>query len=426
MAKDVNLPKLGVEMTSARLEEWLVAEGDPVAVDDPIAVLETEKVVYELTAPGAGLIHITAEPGQEFQVGDLLARIAESSEELAAVADGGAPTGGSDPQPAGATPDQAAPAPAAAPAEPAPADLAGQDAATRRDALAVSRRSGEPLASPLARRMAADRNVDLNLVTGTGIRGAIRRRDVEAAIERGVEPADAPTETAPAYTDTPLTQMRRTIADRMLGSMQSTAQMTDVREQDVTDLVRLRGKLAAKADDLGFKVSYTALFVKMAAIALEAVPEMNASIEGDSFRQYGTANVGIAVALDEGLIVPVIKDAGGMGVGEINREMNRLIESARQRSLKPDEMSGGTFTITNFGSYGSHFGTPILTPGQAATLGLGTLIERPVVRDGQIEVGKVMFTSVTVDHRVVDGESSGRFQNELGRLLADPELILLG
>ncbi|MDQ2621775.1 MAG: 2-oxo acid dehydrogenase subunit E2 [Actinomycetota bacterium] len=423
MAKEVKLPKLGVEMTSARLEEWLIEDGATVAADDPIATLETEKVVYELTAPGAGQIRISAEAGEEYEIGDLLAHIAGSPEEFADLPADGSATGGSTPaEPAAASADFPAPV--------ASNGSGGGTGSDHRDSLAVRRRAGEPLSSPLARRIAADRNIDLNLVTGTGIRGAIRRRDVEAAIASGGASA-APSVTpavpsGPEFVDAPLTPMRRTIADRMLGSMQSTAQMTDVREQDVSDLVRLRTKLAARADVLGYKVSYTALFVKMAAIALEAVPEMNASIEGDSFRQYNRVNIGIAVALDEGLIVPVLKDVGRMSVGDINVEMNRLIESARTRTLKGEEMSGGTFTISNFGSYGSHFGTPILTPGQASTLGLGTLIERPVVRDGNIEVGKVMFTSVTVDHRVVDGESSGKFQNELGKLLADPELILLG
>ncbi len=414
MIADVNMPKLGVEMTSARLDEWLVAEGAEIAAGTPIASVETEKVISDVESPGGGLIHLVGEIGREYAVGERLALLAETVEEYRQLVDGGAPTAAAPAAPA------SAPAPAVPAAAP-PAQAAG----------------GKLLASPLARRIAAANGVDIATVAGSGQRGAIRRRDVEAALAARPAPAaQAPAPSAPSaaapddpaarYDDVPLTPMRRTIADRMLLSMQGTAQMTDVREQDVSALVQLRRDAVAKADTLGFRLSFTALFTKAAAMALEAVPELNASIEGDRLRSYRSIDIGTVVSVPDGLIVPVLRDVQDLGLRQVNERLEELIGRARDRKLTGDEMSGGSFTITNFGTFGSHFGTPILTPGQAAMLGIGAMIERPVVRDGEIVVGTVMFTSVTVDHRVVDGEVAGRFQNELHGLFTDPERLLYG
>lgn len=439
MATNVTLPKLGVEMETARIAAWTVDEGAEVSAGEIIANLETDKVVFEFEAPEAGVLRRVASEDAELEIGALMAVLAADRAEYDGL-DGSTPP-----------PDGAAPSASAVPA--ASADVASvPEAATAGDApltegptgpassAAVAVADGTVRASPLARRVARVHGVDLATVAGTGPRGAIRRRDVEAAIAAPAAAEPTPTE-APAAPATPaapaappagvpgtvtnLTPMRRTIAARMQASLHDAAQMTDIREHDVSALVAFRTRIAGQADRLGYKLSYTDLITKAAALALRRVPELNASLDGDRLTVYDEINVGIAVAIPDGLVVPVVRHADRLGLRSLHDEMARVIELARARTAGPDVMTGGTFTVTNFGSYGSQIGTPILMPGQAAILGVGALVERPVVRDGEIVVGTAMYTSLTVDHRVVDGESAGRYQNELGALLADPEHLLL-
>jgi pyruvate dehydrogenase E2 component (dihydrolipoamide acetyltransferase) len=431
---NVTLPKLGVEMETAVLAEWLVAPGDEVAAGDVVANLETEKVVFELEAPAAGLLHPVAETGEEYAIGDLLAVLAATREAYDALAAGGAPPAA----PAAPAPTEAATNGAAPPAAAAPANGAAPVPLSGRDEVAAARQGGTVLASPVARRMAAAHGIDLQAVAGSGPRGAIRRRDVEAArtaAPAAPAPAPAAAPAAPAApavaangeTVVPVSTMRRTIAQRMHASMQTTAQMTDVREYDVTDLVAFRTAAVSRADALGFKLGYTAIFAKAAVMALRAVPELNASLRSETeLVRYDHVNLGMAVAIPDGLLVPVVREADRLGLRELNQTLNDVVERARTRTATAEEMSGGTFTITNFGSFGSHFGTPILLPPQVAILGVGAMLDRPVVRDGALAVGKAMYLSLTVDHRVIDGETAGRFHNEVGRLLAEPDLLLYG
>jgi pyruvate dehydrogenase E2 component (dihydrolipoamide acetyltransferase) len=429
MITDIKLPKLGVEMETARLAEWTVAEGDAVASGDTIANVETEKVVFELPAPAAGRIHLVGELDEEYAIGDHLGAIAETDEEYSSLLEG-AP----------------APAPAPAPAAAASAPVVEQEtavAAPRPAAPAVSApvpaaavgNGAKVLATPVAKRMAGVHGIDLGTLTGSGRQGVVRRRDVEAAIAAGPstpEPAVAAGNghAAPAGAESTvlkLSSMRRTIATRMHASMQSTAQMTDIREQDVTKLVELRARATARADALGFKLTFTALFARAALIALQRVPLLNSSLESETeLRQYEGVNLGMAVAIPDGLLVPVVHGAERLSIRQLNDTLVELIGKARDRTASAEEMSGGTFTITNFGSFGSHMGTPILVPPQVGILGIGAMLDRPVVRDGEVTVGKVVYTCLTVDHRVIDGETAGHFQNELGALLADPDLLLFG
>jgi pyruvate dehydrogenase E2 component (dihydrolipoamide acetyltransferase) len=425
MITDIKLPKLGVEMETARLAEWTVAEGDAVASGDTIANVETEKVVFELPAPAAGRIHLVGELDEEYAIGDHLGAIAETDEEYASLLEG---------------------APAPAPAAAASAPVAEQDtavAAAPPAAPAVSApapaaaggNGAKVLATPVAKRMAGVHGIDLGTLTGSGRQGVVRRRDVEAAIAAGPstpEPAVAAGNghAAPAGAESTvlkLSSMRRTIATRMHASMQSTAQMTDIREQDVTKLVELRARTTARADALGFKLTFTALFARAALIALQRVPLLNSSLESETeLRQYEGVNLGMAVAIPDGLLVPVVHGAERLSIRQLNDTLVELIGKARDRTASAEEMSGGTFTITNFGSFGSHMGTPILMPPQVGILGIGAMLDRPVVRDGEVAIGKVVYTCLTVDHRVIDGETAGHFQNELGALLADPDLLLFG
>lgn len=429
MITDIKLPKLGVEMETARLAEWVVAEGDTVAAGDTIANVETEKVVFDLPSPAAGRIHLVGEVDEEYGIGAHLGAIAETDEEYQSLLEG---DGGGDSAPPPAAPTPAAVEPAPVPV-PAATNGSGPE---RRDALTAQRRGGEPMATPVARRFAAAHGVEISGLAGSGPRGAIRRRDVERAL------AEGPLQTEPARVAQPvgngaapagegsslvkLSSMRRTIAKRMHESMQSTAQMTDIREHDVTALVDLRTRMAAHAEDLGYKLSYSTLFARAAILALQKVPLLNSSLESEThLRQYDSINLGTAVAIPEGLLVPVVHGAERLSVRQLNEALTSVIGRARDRTASAQEMSGGTFTVTNFGSFGSHMGTPILMPPQVGILGLGAMVDRAVVRDGELAVGKVIYSCLSVDHRVIDGETAGRFQSEFARVVHEPELLLL-
>jgi pyruvate/2-oxoglutarate dehydrogenase complex dihydrolipoamide acyltransferase (E2) component len=365
-------------------------------------------------------------------VGDLLAVVAVDDNEYQNVSVQSVPRSSAPAAPeTGSAVVEAMPIPDDATVTTRGADTKATDRQAHRREMAENRAG--PLASPVARRLAARHDVSLDRVRASGSRGVIRKRDVERVLDRGTERHAAPVtrrnegHKAPgAGTTRTLTPMRRTIATRMHRSVQESAQMTDVREHEVTRLVEMRDAAKLRADDLGFRISYTDFLVKATALALRAVPELNAQLDGDNLTVFENIDIGVAVAVPDGLVVPVVRGADRRSLRVVHEQIEGLVTRARDRRLTPEEMSGGTFTLTNFGSYGSHFGTPILTPGQVGTLGAGALLERPVVRDGGLAVGVVMHTSLTVDHRVVDGESAGRFQNAIGELLTDPERLLYG
>lgn len=406
MATEVALAKMGPEMESALLTEWLVADGDLVAEGQAIATIETDKVSTDLEAPASGRIILLAAADSECAVGERLATILAAGEEPPAVAEGA-------PAPAEAEPVAKAP-PASSEA---PAQAAAEAPVPPPAGLRVS---------PLARRIAVDLDVDLAALAAANPGRPIRRRHVEAAAAGppagdGAPPAAA----APRVAERErLSPMRRRISQRMVASLQETAQITDFREHDVTALVAMRREGSRWASHFGFGLSFTDLFVRATARALGAVPDLNASLEGDELVRHADANLGIAVAVPDGLIVPVLHRAQELSLGEIDRRVADLVARARDGSLELDELSGGTFTITNIGSYGSQMATPILVRGQVGILGTGALLQRPVVRDGELAVGTTMHTSLTIDHRLVDGKTAGEFQSALAELLADPEDLL--
>jgi pyruvate/2-oxoglutarate dehydrogenase complex dihydrolipoamide acyltransferase (E2) component len=433
MAVEIPLAKLGVEMEVAILTGWMVEDGSEIAAEQNVLTVETEKVIFEVSAPAAGILRHVAEVGEEYAVGDLLALVAADAEEFATLGDGAV-----SPESPGSV-ESLEPAAVAAgsvgEASRPKADLVsgngGPASAADRDTIA-SRRRAEPLASPLARRIARENDLVLEGVDASGPGGKILRRDVERAL---ADAASTPRKAADALSPAPLNgepsvvplgATRRTIARRMLASLQETAQMTDVREYDVSSLVDLRRGLVAHQESLGYKVSFTDLFVRAAAIALRTVPALNATFADGDLSHYPEAHIGVAVAVEDGLVVPVLHGAGGTSLREMHSRLEALIERARTRKANADDLSGGTFTVTNIGSYGSQFGTPVLNPPQVAILGTGAFQQKPVVRDGHIVVGTTMYLSLTVDHRVIDGEVAGRFLNAMGDLFAEPNLILVG
>ncbi len=381
MAVQVVMPKLGMAMTEGEVVRWLREDGARVARDEPIVQVMSKKITYEVKAPQEGILRHAAPPKAKLAVGAVIGYILAPGEELPVI-------------PA---------APAAAPG-PAPAERPPTPA-------------GEVLATPMAKRLAREHGIDLGEVRGTGPGGRVQESDVLAYLEqRRMAPA-AP-EAPPAARTVPFAGMRRAIAERMTESLQAMAQVTITTEADVTGLVEFVDRLKAQVD-----ISYTAVLVKAVAAALRRHPVLNATLVGDEIRLLDEINIGVGVALEDGLIVPVIRNADRLTLGEIDRELRRLAAAARAGTLTVDEVTGSTFTISNLGMYGIDAFTPIINPPEAAILGVGRIIEKPAVYRGQLAVRSLMTLSLTFDHRIVDGAPAAAFLQTLAGMLAQPALI---
>ena len=417
------LPALGESVTEGTITRWLKSEGDAVAVDEPIVEISTDKVDTEIPAAVAGvLIKITAPEDSVIEVGGELGRIGSS---VAATPAPAAPT-----TPAPAAPTTPAPASPAASTAPAPA------------APAESTQTG--YVTPLVRRMASDAGVDLTTVTGTGAGGRITKTDVVAA---SAATTAAPTATAPpaptppsaptpppataqkpnapatlasgplAGTTEPLSRLRKVIAQRMVESLQVSAQLTTVVEVDVTRIAAVRKRVKTSFEQReGVKLSFMPFFVKASVEALKQYPQINASIDiaAGTVTYYADENIGIAVDTERGLLVPVIHQAGDLNVAGIARQIADLAERTRTGKVSPDDLSGGTFTVTNTGSRGALFDTPIVNLPQVAILGTGAVVKRPVAvtdDNGQdvIAIRSMVYLALSYDHRLVDGADAARF-----------------
>ena len=402
MAVEVVMPKFGLTMTEGTIQQWFKSEGDAIKTGAALFEVETEKVLYEVEAPADGtvaklLYAVEAVVG----VGLPVAVIAEAGEEVAEVAARYA--------------DAPAAAPAAAPPEPAPA-------ATSAPAAAAQEKRGRVPVTPAARKLAKEHGVDLSGVTGTGPRGRITREDVQKIIDSGGQaaPPPAPAAAPAAAEDMPLRGMRKVIAERMQQSLQGSAQLTISTEVDVTQLIDRRQQVRQE-----FNVTYTDFIVQACAHALRQHPRMNAHLEGDIIRANTDIHVGLAVALDEGLIVPVVRDADKKSLKDIAAEAKTLAEKARASQLKLEEVSGGTFTVSNLGMYGVDAFTPIINAPQSGILGVGRIVEKPVIHRGEVTRRSMMVLSLTFDHRVIDGAPAGAFLQTVADLLAHGNRVSL-
>ncbi len=370
------MPKFGLTMQEGTIQQWFKNEGDAVEKGEPLFEVETEKVLYEVEAPASGrLAKCLYAPEAIVPCATVVAVIAIEGEDLATVANRFA---------------RARPATVehgVAPAEP-PRPTAGP----QRRAVPVT---------PAARTLAKEQGIDLGAVAGTGPGGRITREDVEAALASA---ARAPAAGAAATTGVPLRGIRKAIADRMLSSLQSTAQLTICSEADVTALVARRQLLTAQ-----YPLTYTDLLIEAVAKALREHPRLNATATAAAVRPHDTIDIGIAVALDEGLIVPVIRTADKKPLRQIAEESRQLAEKARGGTLSVDEVSGATFTITNLGMYGIDSFTPILHTPQVAILGVGRIVQKPAVHEGRIVPRAMLTLSLTFDHRIVDGAPAAAF-----------------
>ncbi len=418
----VLLPALGESVTEGTVTRWLKAVGDTVAVDEPLVEISTDKVDTELPSPVSGvLVEILVAADATAPVGAELARIA-------------APASASAPPPATPAP---APAPApVAPAAPAPAPVAPAAPAPAPVAPAPSAADEEPYVTPLVRKIAADSGVDLATITGTGVGGRIRKQDVIAAAAAARTPAPAaPPAAADGLRGTtqPLSRLRRVIAERMVESLRDSAQLTTVIEVDVTAVVALRDRVKREFEQReGVKLTFLPFFAKAAVDALALYPQLNASLDiaAGTVTYHGAANLGVAVDTDRGLLVPVIRDASDLSVAGLARRIADVAERTRTNKVSPDELSGGTFTITNTGSRGALFDTPILNQPQVAILGTGAVVKRPVVISDSvgdvIAIRSMVYLALTYDHRLVDGADAARFLAAVRHRLENADFADLG
>ncbi|KRA23392.1 dihydrolipoamide acetyltransferase [Microbacterium sp. Root61] len=423
----VVLPELGESVTEGTVTRWLKNIGDQVAVDEPLLEISTDKVDTEIPSPVAGTLQaIFAQEDETVEVGAALAQIGD-----AAAAE--APAAPAAPAPAAAAPAAAAPAPGAAapapaPAAPAPAAPAPAAPAPAAPAPAAPAASvvddSVTYVTPLVRRLAQQQGVDLAKVAGTGVGGRIRKEDVLKAAEAASAPAasgsaapaaPAPIEVSPLRgTTQPMSRLRKVLAERAVASMQSTAQLTTVVEVDVTKLANFRDSVKVDFQaKTGDKLSFLPFFALAAAEALQSYPVINATVDGTDIIYPASENLSIAVDTERGLLTPVLRDAASKDLAQIAHEIADLAARTRDNKLKPDELAGGTFTLTNTGSRGALFDTPVVFLPQSAILGTGVVVKRPgiVSVDGKdaISVRSYVYLALSYDHRVIDGADAARF-----------------
>lgn len=407
MATEVIMPQLGLTMEEGTIGKWIKQEGDKVNVGEVLVEITTDKLSSEIESEVEGvLLKIVAQEGEDIPVKGVIAIIGEEGEKVDTPQ---APKAAEEPK-----------------AEEAPKSIEAPKPASVTE-------TGRIKASPLAKKIALDLGVDLTKVTGTGPNGRIVQKDVLAAeaqpaaqksesapAQAKVVPASAPVAAQSGDIVKPLTNMRKVIAKRMQTSKNTAPHVTITTEVNVDKTIALRSKLNAKNTDVRF--SYTDILVKMAAVALRNYPKLNSSITEDSIILHDKVNVGVAVALDDGLIVPVVKDADRKGLKAITKETKDLISKARSNTLSPDEMAGATFTISNLGGYDIDGFTPVINLPEAAILGVGRIVKKPIVNENdEIVPASMMVLSLSFDHRVIDGAQAAEFLKAIKGYLEDPD-----
>jgi 2-oxoglutarate dehydrogenase E2 component (dihydrolipoamide succinyltransferase) len=418
MSVEIKVPTLGESIVEATVGKWMKQEGETVAVGEPLVELETDKVNMEVAATGAGVLQsIVKREGETVGIGEILALLG---------GDGVAAS------PAPATP---APAPVAPAVESEEEEAAGGEAGR---------------ATPLARRIAAEHGLDINQISGTGPGGRVTRDDVNGHLAQANKaPAPAPAAAPAAPTPAPavaaappapaastaagrpeervrMSRRRQTIARRLVEAQQTAAMLTTFNEIDMTAIMEVRKRRRdAFKERNGIGLGFMSFFTKAVVGALKAFPRLNAEIQGDEMVLKGYYDIGIAVGADEGLVVPVVRDADRLSFAAIERQIAGLADKARKNTLSLAELQGGTFTITNGGIFGSLLSTPILNTPQVGILGMHSIQQRPVAVDGQVVIRPMMYVALSYDHRIVDGSEAVRFLVRVKELAEDPESLLL-
>ncbi|MCS7049266.1 MAG: 2-oxoglutarate dehydrogenase complex dihydrolipoyllysine-residue succinyltransferase [Verrucomicrobiae bacterium] len=405
MAVELKVPAVGESITEVEIGDWLKAEGAEVRRDENVVVLETEKATVELPAPVSGkLSRVLKKKGERAGVGEVLAYIEESA------------ISGSEKTP----PPSPTPHAATAGAEPRPGAV------------------GEPRVMPAAARLAAEHKVDVRAVTPTGPGGRVLKEDVQRVLTPTAPPVTVPPTVLPATPPVavgtnggeeevvPMTPLRRRIAERLVQAQQTTASLTTFNEIDMSEVIALRQQhQEAFQARYGVRLGFMSFFVKAVIDALKQIPQLNASIRGTDIVYHHYYHIGIAVGGGRGLVVPVLRNADRMSFAEIEQAIADFAARAKDNKLKPDELQGGTFTITNGGVYGSMLSTPILNPPQSGILGMHAIQERPVARAGQVVIRPMMYVALTYDHRLVDGREAVTFLRRVKECIEAPARMLV-
>ncbi len=410
MSADIIVPALGESITEATVARWLKAVGEPVAVDDPLVELETDKVTLEVNAVAAGtLSEIVAAEGANVEIGAKLGLIAEGA-------------AGAAPKPAAAAPEQKPESTVVPMSSAAPAPAA-QGSASAADSL-----------SPAVQRLVAENQVNPSSVAGTGKDGRILKGDVLDFLSNGGQPAPA-TASQPAMVDpnmppreerVKMPRLRQRIAERLKDAQNTAAILTTFNEIDMSAAMALRTKYKEAFEKKhGVRLGFMSLFIAAVIAALKEVPAVNAEIDGDHIIYKNHYDIGVAVGTEQGLVVPVIRDADKMNLAGIESAIGEMAKKARAGKLSMADLTGGTFTISNGGVYGSLMSTPILNPPQSGILGMHKIEKRPVVVDGEIKIRPMMYVALSYDHRIIDGSESVTFLVRVKEALEDPQRLLL-
>jgi 2-oxoglutarate dehydrogenase E2 component (dihydrolipoamide succinyltransferase) len=410
MSHEVKIPSVGESITSATLGAWLKRDGDYVEAGEAIVSFDTDKISQDLEADRSGILRHAAAEGDELEIGAVVARIEE----------GEAPAGAA----SGASSESAsANGPAPEPSSP-PASEGDDEASTE----AVK-------ATPVARKIAADRGLDLAAVAGSGAGGKVTKADVLGAVE---DPApEAPKEAAPAPATAPspagrttrrrMSALRKKIATHLVNAQHEAAILTTFNECDMSRILAMRKQLQDSFTARhGVKLGFMSFFIKAVVDALRAVPAINARVEGDDIVENHYYDIGVAVGTDKGLFVPVVRDCESKSFAEIEQGIADYAKKAREGRITLSDLQGGVFTITNGGIYGSLLSTPILNPPQSGILGMHSIQERPVAIDGQVVIRPMMYLALSYDHRIVDGKEAVTFLVRVKDCLENPERLLVG
>ena len=417
MATDIKVPALGESVSEATIAKWFKKPGDAVKLDEPLVELETDKVTIEVPSPAAGVLErVAAQTGETVKVGGILGAISNG----AAAAQAQAPAAKAAP---------AAPEPA-----PAPKEAAASPAAPAAEAAQLS---------PAVRKIVEEKKLDPQRIPGSGKDGRLTKGDVLQAAPKAAKPAAPPPARGPAQTPPPITapsppeeegrevrvkmtRLRQTIARRLKEAQNTAAMLTTFNEVDMHQVMNLRTQYKETFEKRhGVKLGFMGFFVKAVVQALKEIPSINADIDGEDILYRNYYHIGVAVGLDKGLVVPVVRDADRLSLAEIEKAIATLGAKARDGSLKIEDMQGGTFTISNGGVYGSLMSTPILNAPQSGILGMHKIQDRPVAVNGEVVIRPMMYLALTYDHRLVDGREAVTFLVRVKESLEDPQRLIL-
>lgn len=409
---EMKVPSPGESISEVEIAQWMVSDGDYVEKDQTIAEVDSDKATLELPAEAAGIITLKAEEGDTVAVGQVVCLIDTSAE-----------------RPAGSAAPKTESKPAAEPTKEEVKEEKTETIAEKPSPAPAENNSyATGTASPAAKKVMAENDIKASQIQGTGKDGRITKQDVVSAMAAGFDTAaTAGWGGTREKNNEKMSMLRRKVAERLVAVKNETAMLTTFNEVDMKPIMDLRNKYKkAFADHHDINLGFMSFFTKACTEALNLFPAVNAQIDGKEMIFHDYADIGIAVSSPKGLMVPVIRNAEQMSLAEIEKEIKRLAIKARDGKITPDEMTGGTFTITNGGVFGSMMSTPIINPPQSAILGMHNIVERPVAIDGKVEIRPMMYLALSYDHRIIDGKESVSFLVKVKEMLENPERMIFG